>query len=140
MRNLTSHRSRTVTVAVMASLLATTACHSLRTRSYPPTTIPADSTQMIVGATTLSGEQIVFDRRTPARMDGGQIVGPVAGARVEDNAIVGTTDGVPRAVPLADVRDVKTEERRLSLVRTAALVGAAAYLFGAVVFAVSGGY
>ena len=108
---------------VLVFLMATTACHSLQTRSYPPSTVPADSTQMIVGATTLAGEEIAFDRGTRQRMEGGRIVEAVPAARVDGNAIVGTTDGASRTVSLAEVRDLQIEERQFSPARTAAAVG-----------------
>ena len=97
---------------------------------------------MIVGATTLDGERVVFDRRARERMQDGAIVTAVPGARIEEGAIVGTLNGDPQTVPIAELSEIRIAEHGISTIRTVIFVpimGFLIFYFGAVFVAAGNG-
>ena len=116
--------SKRAIAAVLVFILALSGCAVHKVQKVPVASVAHPEKEMIVGMTTLKGEEVSFDP---------------PGAVIADSKLSGSVKKAPYTIPMADVQRLWVDRKGISTVRTVGLVAGVivgtAVVIGAVVAA-----
>lgn len=103
--------SKRALAAVLVFMLTLSGCSIHKVQRVPLASVPHPEKEMVVGITTLKGDDVSFDP---------------PGAKIAENTLSGSVKKSPYTIPMADVQRLWVERKEASTARTVGLVAAVA--------------